>query len=207
MRPAVTRQGVTRLDARAVCSVSYDGLVTTDSFQKNGLSTHRGHQYAARYTPASDAVVARRALGAGDRSTPTLPHRPEAGDGRNALAGYGGSRWTALGERTGATGTYTNEHAPSTARNTHPRGHRPRHAGPAARPVHLAGAGRGRHAWPRRPHQPRHRPGAVHPPAPDHPLMNQESRFIDVPVPAEVHRYDALGAARGRLRPAGVTVT
>ncbi|GGY93566.1 hypothetical protein GCM10010300_42060 [Streptomyces olivaceoviridis] len=82
MRPSVTRQGATRLDAHAVCSVSYDGLVNTGSFRKNGLLTHRGHQYAARYTAGSDAVVARRALGAGDRSTPTPPHRPKADDVR-----------------------------------------------------------------------------------------------------------------------------
>ncbi|MGW2772542.1 hypothetical protein ACWC4C_08360 [Streptomyces olivaceoviridis] len=88
MRPSVTRQGVTRRDARAVRSVSHDGLVNTGSFQKNGLLTHRVHQHAARYPAGSDGLVARRALGAGDRPALTLPHRLKADDGHNALADY-----------------------------------------------------------------------------------------------------------------------
>ncbi len=212
MRPSVTWQGVTQLDAHAVYFVSYDGLVNTNSFQKNGLLTHRGHQYAAWYTASRDAVVARRALGATTWSTVTLPHRLKAddshnvislgvsavdgrlhlnmdshsdgffyvksvagllddpastawtpsafgavrttldglaltsrftypqfvatpegrlqlsyragvsGDGRNALAEYDGSRWTALGEWTDATGTYTGEHGSSTARSMYLHG-------------------------------------------------------------------------------------
>ncbi|MFE9360042.1 hypothetical protein [Streptomyces olivaceoviridis] len=113
MRPSVTRQGVTRRDARALCSVSHDGLVNTGSFQKNGLLAHRVHQHAARYPAGSDGLVARRALGAGDRPALTLPHRLKADDGRNALAEYDGARWTALGERTGATGTSPANTAPA----------------------------------------------------------------------------------------------
>ncbi|MEU1010075.1 BNR repeat-containing protein [Streptomyces sp. NPDC005890] len=210
--PSVTSRGTTRLDSQAVYFVSYDGLVNNNSFQKNGLLTHKGHQYAAWYTASRNAVVARRALGAGTWSTVTLPHRLKAddshnvismgvsatdgrlhlnmdshsdgffyvksvaglldspastawtasvfgavqttldglaltsqftypqfvatpegrlqlsyragvsGNGRNSLAEYDGSRWTALGEWTSATGTYTSEHGSSTARNMYLHG-------------------------------------------------------------------------------------
>ncbi|MGW4910598.1 BNR repeat-containing protein [Streptomyces sp. NPDC004270] len=45
-----------------------------------------------------------------------------SGNGRNALAEYDGSRWTVLGEWTGAGGTYTSEHGSSTARNMYLHG-------------------------------------------------------------------------------------
>ncbi|MFH8933591.1 BNR repeat-containing protein [Streptomyces griseosporeus] len=210
--PSVTRKGTTTLDPQAVYFVSYDGLVNNNSFQKNGLFTYNGHQYAAWYTASRNAVVARRALGAGTWSTVTLPHRLKAddshnvismgvsrtdgrlhlnmdshsdgffyvksvaglldrptttpwtsaafgavqttldglaltsqftypqflstpegrlqlgyragisGNGRNALAEYDGTAWTALGEWTSATGTYTSEHGSSTARNMYLHG-------------------------------------------------------------------------------------
>ncbi|MFJ4523322.1 BNR repeat-containing protein [Streptomyces sp. NPDC088810] len=210
--PSVTSRGTTRLDSQAVYFVSYDGLVNNNSFQKNGLLTYKGHQYAAWYTASRNAVVARRVLGDGTWSTVTLPHRLKAddshnvismgvsatdgrlhlnmdshsdgffyvksvaglldspastawtasvfgavqttldglaltsqftypqfvatpegrlqlsyragvsGNGRNALAEYDGSRWTALGEWTSATGTYTSEHGSSTARNMYLHG-------------------------------------------------------------------------------------
>ncbi|MEU2060542.1 BNR repeat-containing protein [Streptomyces sp. NPDC013455] len=210
--PSVTSRGTTPLDPRALYFVSYDGLVNTNSFQKNGLLTHQGHQYAAWYTASRHAVVARRALGAATWSTVTLPHRLKAddshnvvcmgvspadgrlhlimdshsdgffyvksaaalladpagtawtpsafgpvrttldglalterftypqflvtpegrlqlgyragvsGDGRNGLAEYDGSHWTALGEWTSASGTYTSAHGSSTARNMYLHG-------------------------------------------------------------------------------------
>ncbi|MFG3009460.1 BNR repeat-containing protein [Streptomyces cinerochromogenes] len=210
--PSVTSKGTTELDAQAVYFVSYDGLVNNNSFQKNGLLTHKGHQYAAWYTASRHAVVARRTLGSATWSTVTLPHRLKAddshnvislgvsatdgrlhlnmdshsdgffyvksaagllddpagtawtpsvfgavqttldglaltpqftypqfvatpegrlqlsyragisGNGRNALAEYDGARWTALGEWTSATGTYTSEHGSSTARNMYLHG-------------------------------------------------------------------------------------
>ncbi|MFF9623391.1 BNR repeat-containing protein [Streptomyces griseosporeus] len=210
--PSVTRKGTTTLDPQALYFVSYDGLVNNNSFQKNGLFTYNGHQYAAWYTASRDAVVARRALGASTWSTVTLPHRLKAddshnvislgvsrvdgrlhvnmdshsdgffyvksaaalldrptttawtsaafgavqttldglaltsqftypqfvstpegrlqlsyragisGNGRNALAEYDGSTWTALGEWTSATGTYTGAHGASTARNMYLHG-------------------------------------------------------------------------------------
>lgn len=43
--PSVTPAGRTTLDSRAIYFVSYDGLVNNNSFQKNGILTHKGHQY------------------------------------------------------------------------------------------------------------------------------------------------------------------
>ncbi|GAB2783338.1 hypothetical protein GCM10027073_15050 [Streptomyces chlorus] len=45
-----------------------------------------------------------------------------SGNGRNALAEYDGTRWTALGEWTASTGTYRSEHGSSTARNVYLHG-------------------------------------------------------------------------------------
>ncbi|MFJ9115232.1 BNR repeat-containing protein [Streptomyces sp. NPDC102394] len=210
--PAVSKQGTTRLDAQAVFFVSYDGLVNNNSFQKNGLLTYKGYQYAAWYTSTGNAVVGRRALTASSWSTVTLSHvlktsdshnvismgvsevdgrlhlnmdshsdgyfyvksvaalmddpattawtssvfgavqtsmdglaltsqftypqfvsTPEgrlqlsyrvgiSGNGRNALAEYDGSSWTALGEWSASTGTYTSSHGSSTARNMYLHG-------------------------------------------------------------------------------------
>ncbi|MGW0735246.1 BNR repeat-containing protein [Streptomyces sp. NPDC002851] len=211
--PSVAPNGITTLDRQALYFVSYDGLVNTNSFQKHGLLTSHGHQYACWYTTDRTAVVARRALGSGAWQTVRLGHTlryddshnvismgvsatdgrlhlhmdshsdgftyvksrpglvtdppgraaftascfepprptldgltltprftypqflptPEgglqlsyrsgiSGDGRNALAEYDGSRWTALGEWTSSTGTYATEHGSSTARNMYLHG-------------------------------------------------------------------------------------
>lgn len=210
--PSVRALGSTRLDAQAIFFVSYDGLVNNNSFQKNGLLTHNGYQYAAWYTANRSAVLARRAAGASSWSTLTLPHQLKSddshnvismgvsrsdgrlhlnmdshsngffyvksvaglldnpggtawtssvfgsvqtsldglaltsqftypqflstpggglqlsyrvgvsGNGRNALAEYDGSRWTALGEWTSSSGTYSSEHGSSTARNMYLHG-------------------------------------------------------------------------------------
>ena len=210
--PSVTRKDTTQLDPQAVYFVSYDGLVNNNSFQKNGLFTYKGYQYAAWYTATRYAVLARRALGASTWSTLTLAHRLKAddshdvislgfskldgrlhvnmdshsdgffyvksaaglldspataawtasafgavqttldglaltsqftypqfvatpegrlqlsyragvsGNGRNALAEYDGSAWTALGEWSSATGTYTSSHGSSSARNMYLHG-------------------------------------------------------------------------------------
>ncbi|MGP3984559.1 BNR repeat-containing protein [Streptomyces sp. KR80] len=210
--PAVSRIADTRLDSRALYFVSYNGLVNNGSFQKNGLLTYKGHQYAAWYTADRSAVIARRALGSSDWRTVKLPHKlryndshnvismgvskldgrlhinmdshsdgffyvrsaagllddpggrawtasefgavqttldgltltwqftypqfistPEgrlqlsyrvagSGNGRNALAEYDGRRWTALGEWTSSTGTYTSEHGSSSSRNMYLHG-------------------------------------------------------------------------------------
>ncbi|MGW2235053.1 BNR repeat-containing protein [Streptomyces sp. NPDC001759] len=210
--PAVSKKGTTRLDPQAIFFVSYDGLVNNNSFQKNGLLTYKGYQYAVWYTSTGNAVAGRRALTASSWSTVTLSHvlktsdshnvismgvskvdgrlhlnmdshsdgyfyvksvaglldnpattawtssvfgavqtsmdglaltsqftypqfvsTPEgrlqlsyrvgiSGNGRNALAEYDGSNWTALGEWSSSTGTYTSSHGSSTARNMYLHG-------------------------------------------------------------------------------------
>ncbi|MGW0912815.1 BNR repeat-containing protein [Streptomyces sp. NPDC002784] len=210
--PSVTLTGTTTLDSQAIFFVSYDGLVNNNSFQKNGLLTYKGYQYAVWYTADRNAVVGRRALGASTWSTVKVGHTlryndshnvismgvsrvdgrlhlnmdshsdgftyvksvaglmdnpaglswttarfgaPQAtldglaltsqftypqfiatpegrlqlsyrvavsGNGRNALAEYDGTKWTALGEWTSSTGTYTSEHGSSTARNMYLHG-------------------------------------------------------------------------------------
>ncbi|MGW7522105.1 BNR repeat-containing protein [Streptomyces sp. NPDC054783] len=84
--PAVSRRSTTLLDSRAVYFVSYDGLVNNNSFQKNGLLTYRGYQYAAWYTATGNAVVARRAAGAGSWSTTALSHVLKASDSHNVIS-------------------------------------------------------------------------------------------------------------------------
>src|SRR3954470_5245242 len=84
--PSVTRTGTTTLDSQAVYFVSYDGLVNNNSFQKNGLLTYRGYQYAAWYTADRSAVVARRALGATTWSKITLGHKLKSDDSHNVIS-------------------------------------------------------------------------------------------------------------------------
>ncbi|MFG3003414.1 BNR repeat-containing protein [Streptomyces calvus] len=84
--PSVTRTGRTTLDSRAIYFVSYDGLVNNNSFQKNGLLTHKGHQYAAWYTADRDAVVARRALGDTTWQTVRVGHTLRYDDSHNVIS-------------------------------------------------------------------------------------------------------------------------
>ncbi|SEP71522.1 BNR repeat-containing family member [Streptomyces sp. yr375] len=84
--PSVTRKGSTRLDAQALFFVSYDGLVNNNSFQKSGLLSYKGYQYAAWYTAARNAVVARRALGTAAWSTVTLTHQLKSSDSHNVIS-------------------------------------------------------------------------------------------------------------------------
>ncbi|CAL9350295.1 BNR repeat-containing protein [Streptomyces sp. enrichment culture] len=84
--PSVTRTGRTTPDSRAVHFVSYDGLVNNNSFQKNGLLTHKGHQYAAWYTADRSAVVARRALGASTWQTVRAGHTLRYDDSHNVIS-------------------------------------------------------------------------------------------------------------------------
>ncbi|MEU8970500.1 BNR repeat-containing protein [Streptomyces monashensis] len=89
--PRVTPLGRTLLDPRALYFVSYDGLVNTNSFQKNGLFTYRGRQYAAWYAQDRRATVARRTTGAADWATVTLDHRLKSDDSHNVIS-MGASR-------------------------------------------------------------------------------------------------------------------
>ena len=84
--PSVTGKGTTRLDATAIFFVSYDGLVNNNSFQKNGLLTYKGYQYAAWYTATGNAVVGRRVLGGSTWSTVTLSHVLKASDSHNVIS-------------------------------------------------------------------------------------------------------------------------
>ncbi|MER6676652.1 BNR repeat-containing protein [Streptomyces sp. NPDC000983] len=84
--PSVTPVGTTTLDSRAIFFVSYDGLVNNNSFQKNGLLTHKGHQYAAWYTADRNAVVGRRALGGTTWSTVRVGHTLRYDDSHNVIS-------------------------------------------------------------------------------------------------------------------------
>jgi hypothetical protein len=83
--PSVTPVGTSLLDAAALYFVSYDGLVNTNSFQKNGLLTHRGHQYAVWYTADRGAVVARRPVGDRAWSVCDVGHALGADDSHNVI--------------------------------------------------------------------------------------------------------------------------
>jgi len=84
--PSVTQTGTTTLDSQAVFFVSYDGLVNNNSFQKNGLLTYRGYQYAVWYTADRNAVVGRRALGGSTWSTVRVGHTLKADDSHNVIS-------------------------------------------------------------------------------------------------------------------------
>ncbi|MET9441163.1 BNR repeat-containing protein [Streptomyces sp. NPDC006610] len=84
--PSVTRTGTSTLDARALFFVSYNGLVNNNAFQKNGLLTYKGHQYAAWYTADRNAVVARRALGATTWQTVRIGHTLRYDDSHNVIS-------------------------------------------------------------------------------------------------------------------------
>ncbi|MER5467778.1 BNR repeat-containing protein [Streptomyces sp. NPDC002685] len=84
--PSVTETGTTQLDSQAIYFVSYDGLVNNNSFQKNGLLTYRGYQYAVWYTADRSAVLARRALGATTWSKITLGHKLKSDDSHNVIS-------------------------------------------------------------------------------------------------------------------------
>src|ERR1043165_5255816 len=84
--PSVTRSGTTTLDSQAVFFVSYDGLVNNNSFQKNGLLTYRGYQYAVWYSADKNAVVGRRVLGGSTWSTVQIGHTLKASDSHNVIS-------------------------------------------------------------------------------------------------------------------------
>ncbi|MDQ0947758.1 hypothetical protein QFZ24_001681 [Streptomyces phaeochromogenes] len=84
--PSVTQTGNTTLDAQAIFFVSYDGLVNNNSFQKNGLLTYKGYQYAVWYTADRNAVVGRRVLGSGTWSTVKVGHTLRYNDSHNVIS-------------------------------------------------------------------------------------------------------------------------
>jgi hypothetical protein len=84
--PSVTRTGTTTLDSQALFFVSYDGLVNNNSFQKNGLLTYKGYQYAVWYTADKNAVVGRRVLGGSTWSTVQVGHVLKTSDSHNVIS-------------------------------------------------------------------------------------------------------------------------
>ncbi|NEA66371.1 BNR repeat-containing protein [Streptomyces sp. SID12488] len=84
--PSVTQTGNTTLDSQAVFFVSYDGLVNNNSFQKNGLLTYKGYQYAVWYTADKNAVVGRRVLGGTTWSTVQVGHTLKSNDSHNVIS-------------------------------------------------------------------------------------------------------------------------
>ncbi|GII77054.1 hypothetical protein Sru01_20360 [Sphaerisporangium rufum] len=84
--PALTRIGDTLLDASALYFVSYDGLVNNGSFQRSGIISYAGYQYAAWYTADRTVVVARRALPGGPWQTLRLPHTLSTNDSHNVIS-------------------------------------------------------------------------------------------------------------------------
>ncbi|WP_030937504.1 BNR repeat-containing protein [Streptomyces sp. NRRL S-646] len=84
--PSVSKKSTTQLDGQAIFFVSYDGLVNNNSFQKNGLFTYKGYQYAAWYTSTGNAVVGRRVLGGSSWSTVTLSHVLKTSDSHNVIS-------------------------------------------------------------------------------------------------------------------------
>ncbi|WP_033332147.1 BNR repeat-containing protein [Actinomadura welshii] len=84
--PALQRLKDTRLDAKALYFVSYDGLVNNGSFQQSGILTYAGYQYAGWYTADRSAVIARRHLPNGPWKSVTLPHKLSTDDSHNVIS-------------------------------------------------------------------------------------------------------------------------
>jgi hypothetical protein len=84
--PSVSQTGTTTLDGQALFFVSYDGLVNNNAFQKNGLLTYKGYQYAVWYTADRNAVVGRRAVGSGTWSTVKVGHTLRYNDSHNVIS-------------------------------------------------------------------------------------------------------------------------
>jgi hypothetical protein len=83
--PTATLVSDTLLDPAALFFVSYDGVVNNNSFQKDAILTHAGHQYATWYTGSRHAVVARRRLD-GPWERVVLPHRLSVDDSHNVIS-------------------------------------------------------------------------------------------------------------------------
>lgn len=84
--PSVTQLSTTVLDSTALYFVSYDGLVNNNAFQKNGLLTYNGYQYAVWYAADRNATVARRALGSTTWSKVTVGHTLSTDDSHNVIS-------------------------------------------------------------------------------------------------------------------------
>jgi hypothetical protein len=83
---ALTRLADTQLDPAALYFVSYHGLVNIDSFQRSGILSYAGYQYAAWYSADRSAMVARRRLPAGPWQVVALPHSLGRNDSHNVIS-------------------------------------------------------------------------------------------------------------------------
>ncbi|MGP3971600.1 BNR repeat-containing protein [Streptomyces sp. 6N223] len=83
--PSATLLADSVLDPTALYFVSYDGLVNNNAFQRSGLLTHNGHQYAVWYAADREATVARRALGSDTWETVTVGHALTVDDSHNVI--------------------------------------------------------------------------------------------------------------------------
>jgi hypothetical protein len=63
--PGATRLGESKLTGAGLSLVSYGGYLNGESFQQDGILTHKGYQYAAFWNTARHVVLARRALPSG----------------------------------------------------------------------------------------------------------------------------------------------
>jgi hypothetical protein len=84
--PSATQISTSVLDSTALYFVSYDGLVNNNAFQKNGILTYNGYQYAVWYASDRNATVARRALGSTTWSKVTVGHTLKADDSHNVIS-------------------------------------------------------------------------------------------------------------------------
>jgi hypothetical protein len=83
--PSATLIGTSLLDSAAIFFVSYNGLVNNNSFQKNGLLTYLGYQYAVWYTANGNATVGRRAARSTAWSSTTVGHVLSAEDSHRVI--------------------------------------------------------------------------------------------------------------------------
>jgi hypothetical protein len=84
--PSAALKATSLLDSTALYFVSYDGLVNNSAFQKNGLLTCNGYQYAVWYAGDRNATVARRVLGGTAWQTVTVGHTLSTDDSHNVIS-------------------------------------------------------------------------------------------------------------------------
>lgn len=84
--PSATQIRTSVLDSTALYFVSYNGLVNNNAFQKNGILTYNGYQYAVWYAADRNATVARRAVGSTTWSKVTVGHTLSINDSHNVIS-------------------------------------------------------------------------------------------------------------------------
>jgi hypothetical protein len=84
-RPTAELLRDTVLDEAALYFVSYDGLVNNNAFQRHGVLTYQGYQYAAWYGADRRAVIARRPKDGEAWERVALPHELTVDDSHNVI--------------------------------------------------------------------------------------------------------------------------